>query len=89
MNPGETLASDLRALLDAGDDTVCVDQPTLAAHAGDKWFASHLPAVVVFARQTEDVSRLLKFCSANGIAVTARGAGYGYVGGCVPFRSCG
>lgn len=56
----------------------------LEAHAGDKWFASHAPEVVVFAETTEQVSRLLRFASANKIPVTARGSGFGYVGGCVP-----
>ncbi|MFN2621646.1 MAG: FAD-binding oxidoreductase [Chthoniobacterales bacterium] len=69
-----------------GADSV-VDAPeVLEAHAGDKWFASHTPEVVVFAESTEQVSRLLKFASANKIPVTARGSGFGYVGGCVPSR---
>jgi len=40
--------------------------------------------VVVFARSTSDVVELLKFASREKIPVTARGGGYGYVGGCVP-----
>lgn len=69
-----------------GVDAV-VDAPeVLEAHAGDKWFASHNPEAVVFAQSTEQVSKLLKFASANQIPVTARGAGFGYVGGCVPVR---
>jgi glycolate oxidase subunit GlcD len=56
------------------------------AHAGDKWFASNLPEVVVFAESTEQVSKLLKFASEHRIPVTARGSGFGYVGGCVPSR---
>ena len=79
-----SLADELRTLL--GDDTVACDRETLVAHSGDKWFANHQPDIVVFARSTEQVSRLLRFASANSIAVTARGAGYGYVGGCVPVR---
>ncbi len=55
-------------------------------HGGDKWFANHPPDVVVFAETTEQVSRLLRFASEKAIPVTARGAGYGYVGGCVPVR---
>src|SRR5437870_2931875 len=58
----------------------------LEAHAADKWFASNSPEVVVFAQSTEQVSVLLKFASANKIPVTARGSGFGYVGGCVPSR---
>lgn len=78
------LATELRALL--GDDAVASDEPTRIAHAGDKWFALHQPEVVVFAVTAEQVSKLLRFASENRIPVTARGAGYGYVGGCVPAR---
>jgi len=62
------------------------DAATLAVHGGDKWFASNPPEVVVFAETTEQVSKLLKFANRNGVPVTPRGAGYGYVGGCVPLR---
>src|SRR5438105_9943517 len=72
-------------LVDLLGDGIVSDAPEiLEAHAGDKWFASHAPEVVVFGESTEQVSRLLKFASANKIPVTARGAGFGYVGGCVP-----
>lgn len=74
----------LRSLL--GDAAVLDDAETLAAHAGDKWFAHQAPEVVVFAESTEQVSALLRFASREKIPVTARGAGYGYVGGCVPVR---
>lgn len=74
----------MRAML--GDAVVAADEATLTAHGGDKWFASHPPEVVVFAQSTEQVSKLLAFASANKIPVTARGAGFGYVGGCVPVR---
>ena len=37
-------------------------------------------------KSTEQVSRLLRFASENKIPVTARGAGFGYVGGCVPVQ---
>jgi len=60
------------------------DAETLAVHAKDKWFASQLPDIVVLAESTEHVSKLLRFASENRIPVTPRGAGHGYVGGCVP-----
>jgi glycolate oxidase len=69
-----------------GADVVKDDAETLAVHSADKWFASREPDVVVFAETTEHVSKLLKFANRRGIPVTARGAGYGYVGGCVPLR---
>jgi len=78
------LSGQLRELL--GADVVGDDDATLTAHAGDKWFASHAPEAVVFAQSTAQVSELLRFASTNKIPVTARGAGYGYVGGCVPVR---
>ena len=79
-----TLARQLTKLL--GKDRVAADAPTLATHATDKWFASRTPEAVVFAESTDDVSRLLKFATRHRIPVTPRGAGVGYVGGCVPMR---
>src|SRR5438094_324970 len=78
------LASKLRELL--GGEIVSDDAETLAAHSGDKWFAAQHPEVVVFARSTDDISKLLQFASREKIPVTARGGGFGYVGGCVPGR---
>lgn len=78
------LLDELRSLLGAG--VVAADEETRLAHSGDKWFAHHAPEAVVFAESTAQVSELLRFASKNKIPVTARGAGYGYVGGCVPVR---
>ncbi len=76
--------ADLESLL--GANRVAADEPTRRAHGGDKWFAEHDPDVVVFPGSTEEVSRLMRFATEHKIPVTARGAGYGYVGGCVPVR---
>src|SRR4026207_534388 len=78
------LASDLRELL--GEEIVANDPDTLVAHSSDKWFATYPPEVVVFAKSTADISRLLQFASREKVPVTARGGGFGYVGGCVPAR---
>ena len=78
------IASELRQLL--ADDIVADDAQTLAEHSGDKWFAHEMPEVVVFARSSDDVRELLRFANENKIPVTARGAGYGYVGSCVPIH---
>src|SRR3954467_11244249 len=78
------LLEELTALL--GPGIVAADAETRTAHGGDKWFANHEPDVVVFAESTDHVSRLLRFASEKNVPVTARGAGYGYVGGCVPVR---
>ena len=62
------------------------DAATCQAHAGDKWYAAKIPDAVAFPKNAESVSRILKFATRHKIPVTARGAGYGYVGGCVPER---
>jgi glycolate oxidase len=79
-----SIAHELRRLL--GEEVVADDAETLAAHSGDKWFATESPEVVVFARSATEVSAVLQFASREKVPVTARGAGYGYVGGCVPVR---
>ncbi|MGE3308557.1 MAG: FAD-binding oxidoreductase [Limisphaerales bacterium] len=62
------------------------DEATRKAHAGDKWFAAQVPEAVAFPRNTAEVSKILRFATRHGIPVTPRGAGHGYVGGCVPNR---
>jgi glycolate oxidase len=72
----------LQQQLPAGE--LRVDEPTRQSHAGDKWFARRLPDAVALPRTTRSVAAILRFAHAHRIPVTARGAGYGYVGGCVP-----
>jgi glycolate oxidase len=69
-----------------GTDIVHTDSATLTSHSKDKWFASHPPEAVVLAQSTEHVSKTLAFASKHRIPVTPRGAGFGYVGGCVPVQ---
>ena len=58
----------------------------LAQYVGDKWFATHQPDAVALPRSAKSVSKILKFAQAHKIPVTPRGAGHGYVGGCVPMH---
>lgn len=67
-----------------GPDKVSTSAEVLEIHSIDKWHASHLPEAVVFAQNTGDISKTLSFAHERGIPVTTRGAGVGYVGGCVP-----
>lgn len=67
-----------------GTSRISVLDEDLELHACDKWYASHRPDVVVFAESTADVAAVLTFAHKNEIPVTTRGAGVGYVGGCVP-----
>jgi len=65
---------------------IVLDAEILAKYAGDKWFAVHQPDAVALPRSAQSVSKILRFASQHRIPVTARGAGHGYVGGCVPMR---
>ncbi len=67
-------------------DEFRTDPVTLASHAGDKWFSHHEPDVAALPGSVESIVRILKFAHRHRVPVTARGAGYGYVGGCVPVR---
>ena len=69
-----------------GEGKVTTTARMLQEHSGDKWFASHEPDVVVFAECTGDVSAVMSYAYKNEIPVTTRGAGVGYVGGCVPMK---
>lgn len=42
------------------------------------------PDVLIFARTTEEVSKVMKYANDNKIPVVVRGSGTGLVGGCVP-----
>lgn len=83
-NPKSKLLLRLQPLLPPGEITF--EPEVLKAHAGDKWFASHLPDAVALPRSAKSVSKILRFAHEHKIPVTPRGAGHGYVGSCVPMR---
>lgn len=83
MNLKPAQRSQLRKLL-GGE--VLFEDSVLEKYSGDKWFAVRKPDAVVLARSTESVSKLLRFANRHRLPVTPRGAGYGYVGGCVPVK---
>jgi glycolate oxidase len=74
----------LKKLLPAGQ--LRLEPDLLEKYSTDKWFASHRPDAVALPRDTAAVARVMAFAAAHRIPVTARGAGHGYVGGCVPER---
>jgi glycolate oxidase len=65
---------------------IFLEPATLEKYAGDKWFAAHQPDAVALPRSTKSVATILRFANEHRIPVTPRGAGHGYVGGCVPVR---
>jgi glycolate oxidase len=83
MNPpSPAWFAPLVSLLDGEKVTAAAE--IIASHSADKWSASHAPDAVVLAECTADVAAVLAFAHERGIPVTPRGAGVGYVGGCVP-----
>ncbi len=83
-SPHPKLLAKLKQLLPAGE--LSLEPSVREQNAGDKWFAAHLPDAVAFPRSAKSVSALLKFATEHRLPVTPRGAGFGYVGGCVPAR---
>ena len=69
-----------------GPDRVSIAPDDIQTHSIDRWLVGREPDAVVFAGSTEDVSKTLAYAHENGIPVTTRGAGVGYVGGAVPMR---
>jgi glycolate oxidase len=65
---------------------IFLEPATLAKYSGDKWFATHQPDAVALPRSAKSVSKILAFAHKHKIPVTPRGAGHGYVGGCVPMH---
>ena len=47
-------------------------------------YGTKMPDVTIDVQSTEEVAAIMKLCYENNIPVTARGAGTGLVGGCVP-----
>jgi len=82
--PSPSVLRRLQQQLGAGE--LRLDAATCQAHAGDEWFARRRPAAVALPRSTQAVATVLRFAHAHRIPVTPRGAGHGYVGGCVPAR---
>ena len=74
----------LEAVLDP--ERISVAGSTREEFGGDRWHASAMPEVVVQALNRDDVVATLKYANENNIPVTTRGAGVGYVGGCVPVK---
>ncbi len=65
---------------------VITDSERLAELGKDKWFAAALPEIAVAPGNAKEVAAVLGYANKLSIPVTTRGAGYGYVGGCVPVR---
>lgn len=77
--------SQIKSLRKLLGSSIISDRPsTLKKYSGDAWYASALPDVVAMPRNRDQVQKLVRFSTRHHIPITPRGAGRGYVGGCVP-----
>ncbi len=67
-----------------GDENVYSDKAHLIAYSYDATRTRYEPDAVVFPKNEEDVSKILKYCNENKIIITPRGAGSGFTGGALP-----
>jgi glycolate oxidase len=83
MRQREAIVADLRRLLDPA--AIIADEEGRRAYETDALTAyRRVPLAVALPTSTEDVSRILRYCHANGIKVVARGAGTSLSGGALP-----
>ena len=66
--------------------SVIEDMERRIALGHDEWFAAAVPEIAVEPVTAQEVAAVLAYANEHKIPVTTRGAGYGYVGGCVPVQ---
>ena len=81
MVPSPSALDELRALL--GEEGVLAAEASRFTYEADALTLERaVPDVVVLPRSTDEVSAVVRWAMAHGLAVTARGAGTGLAGGC-------
>ncbi len=75
---------DLKKLI--GEENVKSDKAHLLAYSYDATREHFKPELVVFPRNEEDVSKILRYCNENLIPIVPRGAGSGFTGGALPAK---
>lgn len=71
----------------AGPHSILYKKADLQAYDCDGFtIHKHLPKAVVFPNNTEEVSKLVKYCCQNQLPFLARGAGTGLSGGAIPLN---
>lgn len=69
-----------------GEDNIYTDKAHLLAYSYDATRNRFEPDAVIFPRDEEDVSKILKYCDDNKIIITPRGAGSGFTGGALSIQ---
>jgi glycolate oxidase len=67
-----------------GEENVYDDKAHLIAYCYDATRTRYEPDAVLFPRDENDVSEILKYCNEHRIIITPRGAGSGFTGGALP-----
>ncbi len=67
-----------------GQDNVKSDKAHLIAYCYDATKERFEPDAVVFPRDKNDISKILKYCNEHKIIIVPRGAGSGFTGGALP-----
>ena len=69
-----------------GEENVKDDRAHQLAYSYDATREHYEPEAVVFPRDEEDVSQVLRYCNEHKIPVVPRGAGSGFTGGALPVK---
>jgi len=69
-----------------GDENVFDDKAHLISYSYDATKNRYEPEAVIFPRDEDDISKVLRYCNQNKIIITPRGAGSGFTGGALPSR---
>lgn len=67
-----------------GEENIKSDKAHLIAYCYDATRTRFEPDAVVFPRNEDDVSKILKYCNEHKIVIVPRGAGSGFTGGALP-----
>ncbi|MDF1878235.1 FAD-binding protein [Sulfurimonas sp. SAG-AH-194-C20] len=67
-----------------GDDNIYSDKAHLIAYSYDATRTKFEPDAVIFPRNEDDISKILKYCNEKRIVIVPRGAGSGFTGGALP-----
>ncbi len=67
-----------------GEGNIYDDKAHLIAYSYDATRERYEPDCVLFPKDEDDVSSILKYCNENQIIITPRGAGSGFTGGALP-----
>ncbi len=67
-----------------GAENIYDDKAHMIAYSYDATRTRYEPNAVIFPRDEEDISKILKYCNEHKIIITPRGAGSGFTGGALP-----